>query len=81
MEVGGDDERPVDARRPLTALAGDRDQAREPLDRVAVGVVVALARGEDALGELEQARELLAVRVEGRLAEGAVVEAADADAG
>ena len=80
VQVGGDDDRAVDRRRLLGPLAGDGDQLREPLDGVAVGVVVALAGGQHALGELQEARQLLAVGVEGRLPQRPVVEAADAHA-
>ena len=78
VEVGRDHDRLVDGGSVLRALSGDGDQPREPLDCVAVGVVVAPAGGQHALRELEQPRQLLAVGVEGRLAQGAVVEPADA---
>ncbi len=68
MEIGGDDDRAVDRRRVAALLAGDGDELREPRDGVAVRALVALAVREQALRELEQPRELLAVGVERRLA-------------
>ena len=80
VQVRGDDDRPVDRRGLLGPFAGDGDQLREPLDGVAVRVVVTLPGGQHALRELQEAGQLLPVGVEGRLAQRPVVEAADADA-
>ena len=68
MEIGGDDDRAVDRRRVSALLAGDGDELREPRDGVAVRALVALAVREQSLREVEQPRELVAVRVERRLA-------------
>ncbi len=78
MKVGCDDDGARDGCGLCALLAGHGDEPRQPLDCIVVGVLVAVAVREQQLGELEQARELLAVRVERGLTEGRVVEAAHA---